>query len=641
MRNFRVTIAFIISILAIVLGAAAAGDYYSVTKAEMKERAIYDLAEEMKSHGKQVENVIEIQKNLLQSVANQLGISDVLGNEEKERQWMESVLNTGEFRRLGIAGTDGMASYTNGRKTGQISISEEEFFTRPMETGKWHIEGPLDSPIEEGYNCFVIGVPIFKDGEKIGVLFGSYNAQQIIDEMLMGWRESGKRIFVSDRKGNIQFGYDVDARMTMEGNIFDIYEEDAVFKEGSSLKKMKQDAMGKRTGIAQIELNGDTRYVIYEALDISEWRLFCGTTQQIAEEKYEFVQTNMHRMILKLVIAAGMILVAAIVLSRSTLSELKRKQKKLEESEERYRILEENSNDVFFEYNLKTKKVFMGENCRRMFGENIDFSTKEAQQIIHPDDREKYLRFKKTIDEKKELYDVEIRAFRRDIDKYAWFRIHAVDAKGNKEERERVVGKIADISLEKAQIDDLTRKAERDFLTGVYNRESMIRFVEKKLEMNPQNRHAFLLFDMDEFKKVNDTYGHDAGDRVLKNFSSILQNFFRKDDVVGRIGGDEFMAFLSGVKDEEALKNRIDQFYKVFRENRGEGAEKIAGCSVGIAIYPEHGKDFQNLYESADLAMYTSKFSGKGKATVYTEELRLGKNPKEGKKVKAEEPEEL
>ena len=160
------------------------------------------------------------------------------------------------------------------------------------------------------------------------------------------------------------------------------------------------------------------------------------------------------------------------------------------------------------------------------------------------------------------------------------------------------------------QIEDVTRMSITDALTGLSNRS----FLERRIgEMiNEGHRGTLFIMDMDNFKKVNDTFGHIAGDKTLQLLAEVLKTNTRKLDVIGRLGGDEFVIFFLDMTDKnvavEKARNIQNMFLERFRSlyNLGE-----VSLSIGIVHCPEDGKDFKALYNNADKALYYIKNNGK------------------------------
>ncbi len=164
----------------------------------------------------------------------------------------------------------------------------------------------------------------------------------------------------------------------------------------------------------------------------------------------------------------------------------------------------------------------------------------------------------------------------------------------------------------KSNIENLSYKATHDELTGAYNRAGFD-FLQANLRLDST---YMMLFDVDNFKMYNDTYGHEIGDKVLVKTVKIIQKVLRDDDCICRIGGDEFVVFLmhaSGIS-RDLIETRIDQI-RVLLENKDDGLPPIY-LSIGIV----NGKDVSNtteMLERADESMYKSKKSGKGSYTFY------------------------
>ena len=130
--------------------------------------------------------------------------------------------------------------------------------------------------------------------------------------------------------------------------------------------------------------------------------------------------------------------------------------------------------------------------------------------------------------------------------------------------------------------------------------------------------HAFMMVDVDNFKTVNDTYGHKVGDDVLQAVSFELMGLFRSADVIARLGGDEFVVFMKDVRTVSQVKNKaraLNHAVKNIGEHKTNGIE--LSCSIGIALSPEDGRNFDELYPKADNAMYVSKKAQKGIITVF------------------------
>jgi len=167
--------------------------------------------------------------------------------------------------------------------------------------------------------------------------------------------------------------------------------------------------------------------------------------------------------------------------------------------------------------------------------------------------------------------------------------------------------------------EDLQNKADTDQLTDLYNKMATERLIKEYLEGDGKNSSCVLfVIDIDNFKKINDTMGHAFGDSVLSQLGHQIRAWFRVNDIVGRIGGDEFMVFIKNVKNPDIAKKegqRIMQFFEGFHV--GEYTKYSPTASVGGAVYPTDAKDFESLYKAADKAVYKAKRAGKNRVAFY------------------------
>ena len=177
-----------------------------------------------------------------------------------------------------------------------------------------------------------------------------------------------------------------------------------------------------------------------------------------------------------------------------------------------------------------------------------------------------------------------------------------------------IVGKIR--SNEKKK--ELEDKADTDLLTGLNNKLATERKIKDYMAKNPDKQCMMFMIDVDNFKKINDTMGHAFGDEVLRSLGIQIGAIFRASDIIGRVGGDEFMVFLKDVATEEAIlkeARKMEVFFKNFQA--GEYVKYKATASIGVAVFPQEGSDFETLYKAADQGVYKAKKRGKNQLAFY------------------------
>lgn len=166
------------------------------------------------------------------------------------------------------------------------------------------------------------------------------------------------------------------------------------------------------------------------------------------------------------------------------------------------------------------------------------------------------------------------------------------------------------------EIESVRHLAYHDDLTGLPTRRLAREKIADALQLARRHhwKFALMFIDLDDFKAVNDIFGHDTGDRLLVQAGTRFSRCLRGTDIVARIGGDEFLVLQTGVKDNHAVikiaKNLLKAASKPFLI---DGQEHHIGASIGICLYPDHGTDMDSLFKNADAAMYKSKETGKNR----------------------------
>lgn len=203
----------------------------------------------------------------------------------------------------------------------------------------------------------------------------------------------------------------------------------------------------------------------------------------------------------------------------------------------------------------------------------------------------------------------------------SWFEftLKAVCEKG--EEVSLILAEGHDLAERKKVEQELKRMALYDPLTSLANRTLLYEHIGNTLAHATRHDQQFsvIFIDLDDFKKINDTFGHEVGDNLLVNIADCLKGCMRDEDIIARVGGDEFIVVLNSVSDKEGTQIVIDRLMaSVIELSEREGYGKIISASVGISVFPTDGIDADTLLRNADTAMYTAKKRGKNRFQYYS-----------------------
>lgn len=189
-----------------------------------------------------------------------------------------------------------------------------------------------------------------------------------------------------------------------------------------------------------------------------------------------------------------------------------------------------------------------------------------------------------------------------------------------------MLGTIRDISDRKRAEEQVQFRAYYDALTGLPNRTLAMDRLEQALAIARRHgdRAGVLFLDLDRFKIHNDSLGHEFGDQLLQHVAQRLKSCAREQDTVARIGGDEFIIVLSSIRDMATAAAAAERFMKTLvRDFTIQGRAVNIGCSMGVSLFPEHGADGETLIKNADAAMYYAKEGGRNNFRFFTEEMHI------------------
>ncbi len=302
------------------------------------------------------------------------------------------------------------------------------------------------------------------------------------------------------------------------------------------------------------------------------------------------------------------------------IEEEKRNEEALKISEKRLEYILSQTQDIVFEYDCPHNEVYYSDNLEKKFGYTIPINgfpdSLFSSHIIYPDDEPIVRNAFQLIRQGKDHMQCEYRLKYRDKG-YRWVYTQGTSLRDEEGNLIKILGVITDIHDQKQEIMKSKEEAALDPLTGLYNRRECLRQLEDYISLN-DDLFAFILIDIDDFKIINDTYGHTKGDEVLCAIAEELKAMIRPHDIAARLGGDEFVICLMNLPDYQIATNKAERIQTTFEFILTQRLQCEINCSIGISFYPEHGHNYEELFEHADIAMYQSKKEGKGQFSVFT-----------------------
>lgn len=314
---------------------------------------------------------------------------------------------------------------------------------------------------------------------------------------------------------------------------------------------------------------------------------------------------------------------------RTQYEELQSSEEALKSSEERYKLALECANDSIWQWDIETGEFFASDKLVDIIGYNLSKirNLREiARELIHPDDIERAIEeFHSHIKDPNKVYNSEYRVKTSDGN-YVWILSSGKAISNNEGKIIKVAGSIRDISNRKESEDKIKFMAFYDSLTELPNRTLFLNKLNEQLELSKDEngQGAVFFIDLDNFKNINDTIGHDYGDKLLiylaKQFKSLG---IGEEDIICRLGGDEFILLKSSIEESE-VKSYAKKILSLFKESFNiDNKQMYITASIGIALYPKDGSDTNTILRNADSAMYKAKDLGKNRYALYDPEMYL------------------
>jgi len=289
------------------------------------------------------------------------------------------------------------------------------------------------------------------------------------------------------------------------------------------------------------------------------------------------------------------------------------------------------SNTAYLEFDLTQNRLDVQKGTlltplpEQLYGSMESVLRHFAANYVHTDDRERiraYIAREHLLTEYFRGSRLEKQEYRhlKEDGRYVWVRLSVQMLPDPYSCNVRASMLLRDIDAQKREELTIKDQLRTDMLTGALNRSAFVETANAVLAKPPLNgMHALVMVDVDHFKQINDRFGHGYGDRVLARICDLLRNALRADDLVGRIGGDEFVLLLKNVASDEALQMKMDSLCEQLNQRISDSV--CVSCSFGAAACPQDGTAFDELYGKADSALYAAKEAGRNCTRVYEPDM--------------------
>ncbi len=309
---------------------------------------------------------------------------------------------------------------------------------------------------------------------------------------------------------------------------------------------------------------------------------------------------------------------------KAMMEEIGKMVKNAELDEKCFRQLARRAKMAVVEWKYDIEKVHIHHSLDELFlvdaEERKDYNDKIDPNMIHPDDRELFEEVFESVLAGKTHKSIKLR-LKDKRGNFRWCNNPITIVYGDDGKPYKAIGFFEDVHEDVLKEEAMRRKSQIDNLTRLYNKGAVKLLIDDALQSSEgEQKHALICIDIDQFKNINDSFGHLFGDEVLIEISKKIKRLFRSSDILGRFGGDEFILMVLNLPDINFVRQKVKQLCDSIRHTYRMGdTEESISASIGVAIYPGDGSTYEELYDKADHASYTVKRKGKDGYMFYSE----------------------